>query len=82
VIHASSAYVSGWKAGYRIAARHSGWRPGLLLATALFIGALSVGASLAFLWASASLWGQYRTGEPVSKTVITKGEAWKRGIER
>ena len=74
----SACYLRGWRAGYRSAARHAQWRPGVLLATALLISSLSVGASLGFLWAAAEIFQRNLTGASVTKMVISKYEAWNR----
>lgn len=74
----STRQIRAWNHGYRLAARHAGWRPGWLLAVALLVGILSVGAGLGFLWASADLFSRWATGETVSKKIIGKFESWNR----
>ena len=74
----SAWFIRGWTVGYRTASKHAQWRPGLLLATALLIGSLSVGASLGFLWAAAEIFQRNLTGASITKTVLTKYDAWNR----
>jgi hypothetical protein len=72
LLSTSTAWVHGLNTGYRLCGR-SLFRRFFL---ALFVWVVLVGSGLGFLWGSADLFSRLATGEEITKTVVSKWQAW------
>jgi hypothetical protein len=68
----SRAYMAGMQRGYRLCSRSLVRRFFL----ALFVWVLLLGSGLGFVWGSADLFSRLATGEEITKTVVSKWQAW------